>query len=74
MFQDFLKRKFYSNPKRSQSELVTMKQLRSDRMVMSSRATTFEADYKASKGINHKYAGLGEAKSGSDSYDDDRER
>jgi hypothetical protein len=58
MFQDFLKRRFPSNPQRSLSELVTMKQLRSDRMVMSSRATTFEADYKASKGVNHEYAGL----------------
>jgi hypothetical protein len=27
-------------------------------MVMNSRARTFEADYKASKGINYEYAGL----------------
>jgi hypothetical protein len=27
-------------------------------MVMNSRARTFEADYKASKGINHEYAEL----------------
>ena len=27
-------------------------------MVMNSRARTFEADYKASKGYNHEYAGL----------------